>query len=59
MCERLCRDPRTCAPSDSVYAFVSVAFDLGRGGDWGGTRAKEKRERVGRKRKGRDESGER
>lgn len=43
MCERLCRDPRTCAPSDSVYAFVSVAFDLGRGGDWGGTRAKEKK----------------
>lgn len=32
MCERLCRDPRTCAPSDSVYAFVSVAFDEGEGG---------------------------
>lgn len=31
MCERLCRDPRTCAPSDSVYAFVSVAFDEGEG----------------------------
>lgn len=48
MCERLCRDPRTCAPSDSVYAFVSVAFDLGRGGDWGGTRAKEKKREGGK-----------
>lgn len=26
MCERLCRDPCTCAPSDSVYAFVSIAL---------------------------------
>lgn len=49
MCERLCRDPRTCAPSDSVYAFVSVAFDEGKG-DWSN-------ERERRRRKGRDESG--
>lgn len=40
MCERLCRDPRTCAPSDSVYAFVSVAFDEGEG-DWSNEREKE------------------
>lgn len=48
MCERLCRDPRTCAPSDSVYAFVSIAFDEGEG--IGRTRER-------RRRKGRDESG--
>lgn len=27
----MCGDPRTCVPSDSVYAFVSIAFD---GEDW-------------------------
>lgn len=40
MCERLCGDPRTCAPSDSVYAFVSIAFD-GEEGRIGRKRAKE------------------
>lgn len=49
MCERLCRDPRTCAPSDSVYAFVSIAFDEGERGDWS------KESERGRERSGKGE----